>query len=153
VALDVQGYTRRIKGQGITTGVSQRLPGVLTISQIIKLNQRELEAVLSYFDLDISALLKTYSIKECVATHGKTGGFVQDKKGNKHSYHAPQVESIADPTGAGDVFLAAYLLGRFLNKLNIADACRYAAKLSARQIRGRYINTAYLRLKKKTTSD
>ncbi|MBW2408733.1 MAG: hypothetical protein JRF72_02970 [Deltaproteobacteria bacterium] len=139
VVLDVQGYTRQIKGEIITTGVSQHLSGALKIAQIMKSNQLELEAILNFFNLDISALIKTYRLEECVVTCGNKGGFVQDKKGIKFSYTAPPVESIADPTGAGDVFLAAYLAGRFLNLRSIADACTYAAELSARQVSGRYI--------------
>ena len=145
VVFDVQGYTRRIKGEGISTGVSQRLSEVLKISQIIKSNKFELEAILDFFDLDISELIRTYNIEECVVTCGKRGGFVQDKKGNSHSYKAPQVES-ADPTGAGDVFLAAYLLSRFLNKQNLSDACSYAADLSARQVSGKYIALAAINI-------
>ena len=137
--LDVQGYTRRIKGEGITTGVSQCLSSVLKISQIIKSNEFELEAILNFFDLDISALINKYNIEEYVVTCGKKGGLVQNRKGKVHSYKAPHVASIADPTGAGDVFLAAYTVGRFLKQLNISDACSYAAKLSVRQVGGRYI--------------
>ncbi len=139
VVLDVQGYTRQIKGEVITAGVSQQLSGALKIAQIIKSNQHEMEAILNFFNLDISALAKAYHLEECVVTCGNKGGFVQDKKGIRFSYQAPPVEPIADPTGAGDVFLAAYLAGRFLNLQNIADACTYAAELSARQVSGRYI--------------
>ena len=140
VVLDVQGYTRRIKDQSIIAGVSKRLSSELMISNIIKFNAFELETVLNFFDLDISELIKIYNIEECVVTCGEKGGWVQDRKGNVYMYQAPQVESIVDPTGAGDVFMAAYLLARFLNQLNIADACSYAAKISARQVRGRYIS-------------
>ena len=145
VVLDVQGYTRQIKGEGISTGVSPRLSEVLEISQIIKSNEFELEAILDFLDLDISELIKTYNIEECVVTCGKRGGFVQDRKGNVYSYKAPLVQS-ADPTGAGDVFMAAYLLGRFLNKRNSTDACTYAANLSARQVSGKYITLAAINL-------
>ena len=139
VVLDVQGYTRQIKGEVITTGVSKHLSAALKIAQIIKSNELELEAILDFFNLDIGALIKTYCLEECVVTCGHKGGFVQDKKGIRYSYQAPPVEPIADPTGAGDVFLAAYMAGRFLNRQNIADAGTYAAELSARQVSGRYI--------------
>ena len=123
VVLDVQGYTRRIEGEDIMAGASQRLSSVLEISQIIKTNEPELEAILGFFSLDINGLIKAYNIEECVVTRSAKGGYVQDRNGNVHSYKALQVDSVADPTGAGDVFLAAYMVGRFLNKMIIADAC------------------------------
>jgi sugar/nucleoside kinase (ribokinase family) len=51
-----------------------------------------------------------------------------------------------DPTGAGDVFFASYLVGRFLNNQNIADACRYAARTAGRQVSGKYITFDVLAL-------
>jgi len=147
VVLDVQGYTRRIEGEDIMAGASQRLSSVLEISQIIKTNEPELEAILGFFSLDINGLIKTYNIEECVVTRSAKGGYVQDRNGNVHSYKALQVDSVADPTGAGDVFLAAYIVGRFLNKLNVADACSYAAKLSTEQISGKYITNETLAMR------
>jgi sugar/nucleoside kinase (ribokinase family) len=44
-----------------------------------------------------------------------------------------------DPTGAGDIFLAAYVIGRILKRQTIPDACKYAAKLVAKQIDDNYI--------------
>ena len=54
--------------------------------------------------------------------------------------------SIEDVTGAGDIFLAAYVIGRILNRQIIADASQYAAKLVARQIDGNYIEPEVLAL-------
>jgi sugar/nucleoside kinase (ribokinase family) len=147
VILDVQGFTRRMKANQITTTVSQRISSVLKISQIIKANEPELEAILSFLGLDVSRVIKSYNIEECVVTCGAKGGFVQDQNGSVHRYDAMSVDSITDPTGAGDVFLAAYLISRFQKKQNITDACRYAAKLSAEQISGKYITQDVLNLK------
>jgi sugar/nucleoside kinase (ribokinase family) len=146
VFLDIQGYTRRIKGEDITAAVSPRISPVLKISQIIKAKDHELETILSFLDHDISELIRAYNIEECVVTRGAEGGFVQDKDGNVHSYDAKPVDTIADPTGAGDVFLAAYLISRFQKKQNITDACGYAAKLSAEQVSGKYITQDVLSL-------
>jgi len=147
VILDVQGYTRRMKANQITTTVSQRISSVLKIAQIIKANEHELEAILSFFGFDVNRLIKSYNIEECMVTCGAKGGLVQDQNGNVHPYDATPVDSITDPTGAGDVFLAAYLISRFQKKQNITDACRYAAKLSAEQVRGNYIKPETLAIK------
>jgi sugar/nucleoside kinase (ribokinase family) len=146
VILDVQGYTRRIKTDQITTTVSPRISSALKISRIIKANEHEVEAILGFLDYDIGELIRSYNIEECVVTRGAEGGFVQDQNGNVHSYDAIPVDSITDPTGAGDIFIAAYMLGRFLKKLNIKDASEYAAKLSARQVSGKYITQDVLNL-------
>jgi sugar/nucleoside kinase (ribokinase family) len=115
------------------------MSSALEISQIVKANEPELEAVLSFLGLDISGLIRSYNIEECIVTRGAKGGFVQGKSGRVHSYEAHRVDSVTDPTGAGDVFIAAYMVGRFLNKLNIKDASDYAARLAARQVGGKYI--------------
>jgi sugar/nucleoside kinase (ribokinase family) len=49
------------------------------------------------------------------------------------------VQSAGDPTGAGDIFFAAYVVGRFMKKMDISNACAYATELTALQISGNYI--------------
>jgi sugar/nucleoside kinase (ribokinase family) len=60
-------------------------------------------------------------------------------------YDAKKIHGPADPTGAGDIFLAAYVVGRILHNKNIAEACVSAAKLSARQLEGKHITGNELR--------
>lgn len=150
VVLDVQGYTRRIEGEDITTAVSKRLSSAMMISQIVKTNEAELETILGFYGLDTGGLIKAHNIEECVVTRGEKGGFVQNRNGSVYPYKALQIDTALDSTGAGDVFLAAYTVGRFLNRWNIADACGYAALLSARQINGDYITQEAIGLKGQT---
>ena len=72
------------------------------------------------------------------------------RNGIKHFYQAPKIESPSDPTGAGDVFFAAYIAARYADKKDIADACRYAARIAARQVAGKYIAPETLRSGMKT---
>ena len=58
----------------------------------------------------------------------------------------PGVNSPVDPTGAGDVFFAAYITSRFSNKLPVQEACRYAARIAAQQVEGDYIKINQLGL-------
>jgi sugar/nucleoside kinase (ribokinase family) len=59
------------------------------------------------------------------------------------------IKTPVDPTGAGDVFLAAYIVSRFVNQKDIPDACIYAAKIAARQVAGKYITKDVLALSEK----
>lgn len=146
IILDVQGYTRHVEGRLIYPGISDRLPSALKICHIAKASQPELDAILQHYKIDLDKLLMTYSVEEFVVTQGKNGGYVRDYAGKAYPYDAVQVQSVQDPTGAGDVFLAAYTVGRFLQNLNIADACGYAAKIAARQISGDFITPDNLSL-------
>ena len=44
-----------------------------------------------------------------VRTDGRSGGWLLCRSGKRHDFRAEPVGQIADPTGAGDVFFAAYL--------------------------------------------
>jgi sugar/nucleoside kinase (ribokinase family) len=139
IFLDVQGYTRMVDNKKIYPAVSEFLGAALSIAQITKANEAELKSILAYFQTSLLALMRRFKIDEFVVTFGKDGGFVQKQSGKKFQYDAEKVKSPVDPTGAGDVFFAAYILGRFLGRKEIEDACRYAARVAAQQVAGKYI--------------
>ena len=153
VFLDVQGYTRRIEESEVYTGVAKQIKASLKISRIVKANESEFESVLQFFDTDLSSLLTRYNIEEFIVTQGKEGGFVVDHKNNEVRFKAVPVRSPGDPTGAGDIFFAAYVVGRFLKKMDISNACAYAAELTALQIGGDYITENLLGLPPTGESD
>jgi hypothetical protein len=62
------------------------------------------------------------------------------------NYVADPVNFQVAPTGAGDVFFAAYIVGRFSNNMHIPEACRYAARKAAQQVEGKYITINQLGL-------
>jgi sugar/nucleoside kinase (ribokinase family) len=144
VFLDVQGYTRRIHHENVTSGISENLVKALTVSQIVKANETEYKAIEDYYKTDICELTTSFSIKEFVVTLGPKGGFVCDFSGNIIRYEAAPVKRIEDPTGAGDVFFAAYIAGRLLLDKPVFEACNYAARLASRQISGSFITTRML---------
>ena len=139
VFLDVQGYTRRIEDAEVYTGVANQIKASLKISRIVKANDSEFESILRYFDTDPANLLARYNIEEFIVTQGRKGGFVIDNKNSEVRFRAVPVQSSGDPTGAGDIFFAAYVVGRFMKKMDISNACAYAAELTALQISGNYI--------------
>ncbi len=139
VFLDVQGLTRRIEDAEVYAGVANQIEASLKISRIVKANESEFESVLQFFDIGLANLLARYNIEEFIVTQGRKGGFVLDNKNNEVRFNAVPVQSAGDPTGAGDIFFAAYVVGRFMKKMDISNACAYAAELTALQISGNYI--------------
>jgi sugar/nucleoside kinase (ribokinase family) len=153
VFLDVQGYTRRIEDAAVYAGVANQIDASLNISRIVKANESELESVLHFFDTDLVNLLARYNIDEFIVTQGKKGGFVLDNKNSEVRLNAVPAQSAGDPTGAGDIFFAAYVAGRFMKKMDISNACAYAAELTALQISGNYITEDRLGLSAMGESD
>jgi sugar/nucleoside kinase (ribokinase family) len=147
VILDIQGFVRTVKNKVVYPAVSEHLPAAMRVSQIVKANRQEYEAFIDFFRTDLLELMRQFNINEFVVTSGHKGGFVQTITGEETPYPAAGVASNEDPTGAGDIFLAAYVIGRFFNQRSIADSCKYAAKLAARQIEGNYIKPNDLGLK------
>jgi sugar/nucleoside kinase (ribokinase family) len=139
IFLDVQGFTRAVKNQKVYRAVSVDITIGLTLAQIVKANDAEYKAILDFFQMPLAKLMQRFSIDEFVVTSGKNGGVVQTRCGETHHYGAVPVSSRSDPTGAGDVFFAAYILARLAYQKGIQDACGYAAHLAARQVAGEYI--------------
>ena len=146
IFLDVQGYTRMVKNKKVYPSVSDHLAAGLISAQIIKANGIEYQSILDFYQMNLTELMIRFKIEESVVTLGENGGFVQTQSGETIQYAADTVNSPVDPTGAGDVFFAAYIVSRFSNQMQIPDACRYAARIAAQQIEGKYITIHQLGL-------
>ncbi|MGD9081211.1 MAG: PfkB family carbohydrate kinase, partial [Desulfobacterales bacterium] len=132
VILDVQGLVRTVKNKIVYPAASKYLPAAMRIAHIVKANRQEYESIIAFFQKDLLGLMRQFNINEFVVTAGHKGGFVRTIKAGQISYPAAEVTLNGDPTGAGDIFLAAYVISRFLEQQSIADASKYAAKLAAR---------------------
>jgi sugar/nucleoside kinase (ribokinase family) len=152
VILDVQGYIRSVRNQIVYPIVSKKLSDALMTAHIIKANKVEYDAILDFYKVDLIELMTRFKIEEFIVTLREKGGFVQKRNGQKIHYAADKIRPLDDPTGAGDVFLAAYIIGKFFQQKNISEACSYAANLVARQIVGNYIKGNTLRLAPKENS-
>ena len=139
IILDVQGWVRSIKKNIIYSSVSKHLSAALQCAHIVKANAQEYESMADYYQMDLSPLMQRFKINEFLITAGSKGGCVREITGNEIRYKAAATRTDGDPTGAGDIFLAAYVSGRMLNRESIPHACKYAARLVARQIDGNYI--------------
>jgi sugar/nucleoside kinase (ribokinase family) len=146
IFLDVQGYTRMVQNKKVYPSVSDHLTAGLLTAQIIKANGIEHQSILDFYQMNLSELMVRFKIEESVVTSGKNGGFVRTHSGKTFKYAAHPVNSAADSTGAGDVFFSAYLVSRFSCQMHIPDACRYAARIAARQVEGKYIRINQLGL-------
>jgi sugar/nucleoside kinase (ribokinase family) len=147
IFLDVQGYTRKVKNKKVYRSVSVQMTAGLTLARIVKANEAEINAILTFYQMTLAELVRRFEIEEFVVTLGDRGGFVQKQNGETFHYDAAMIKSPVDSTGAGDVFLAAYIVSRFVNQKDIPAACLYAAEIAARQIEGQYITTDQLSLR------
>ena len=146
VFLDVQGYTRKVIDKKVYQSVSLQMPVALTLAHIAKANKYEFTAILNFFHMTSAELMRHFKIEEFVVTLGKKGGFVQTQSGETFHYDAALIKTLIDPTGAGDVFLAAYIASRFADGKDIPEACINAAEIAARQVAGKYITSDKLSL-------
>jgi sugar/nucleoside kinase (ribokinase family) len=146
IFLDVQGYTRKVKNKKVYRSVSVQMAAGLTLANITKANETEIAAILAFFQMTLAELMHRFKIEEFVVTLGDKGGFVQKQSGETFHYDAALIKTPVDPTGAGDVFFAAYIVSRFANQKDIPDACIYAAKIAAQQVEGKYITKDVLAL-------
>ncbi len=146
IFLDVQGLVRKIVSQHVYPSVSIHLAAALRAAQIIKANEHEHQTILDYYRLNLSEIMHRFKINEFVVTLGENGGFIQTRSGNKIGYEAVPAKIQDDPTGAGDVFFASYIVSRFFNRMEIPDACHSAARIATRQVEGNYITNIQLDL-------
>jgi sugar/nucleoside kinase (ribokinase family) len=98
-------------------------PDVLRHLTALKLSEEELEA------LGGEERVAAFGVPELLLTHGSTGALVL-ARGAREQIPVRRVET-ADPTGAGDAFLAAYAWARASGHAPVS-AARHAAVTAAR---------------------
>jgi sugar/nucleoside kinase (ribokinase family) len=118
----------------------------LHCARIVKASERELQPILAYYHQTAAELVAQFAIRELIVTQGSGGGYVRTAEGSLFRYRAEPVDITGDPTGAGDVFLAAYAIRRMLRNDPIPAALRYSARLAAAQVAGVHITEEELKL-------
>ena len=139
VTLDIQGLVRGCDRTRIVPAVSGHLAAALRAADIVKSDQHELDLVLDAYGSGVDAIMKRFDITEWVATSASKGGCIHVRGGRRISYKPVPVDAPADPTGAGDVFFAAYTAARLHLRRTPAAAARHAAHLSSQHVAGRYL--------------
>ena len=126
VGLDVQGLVRA-RGGGLRP--SLLLPDLLAHVHVVQASEHELPAVLGGDSLP--AFVARHGVREMLVTRGARGATVVTRAGTT-DVQADTVEPRA-PVGAGDVFLAAYLLLRVRGRGPL-EAARGAARVAALKV-------------------
>ena len=139
VTIDIQGMVRRRAGARIVPAVSDHLTAALTAADLVKSDQEELALVLEAYGSEVDAIMKRFGIAEWVATSASKGGCIHVCGGRRFPYEPMSIDHPVDPTGAGDVFFAAYTAARFHLGQTHPAAARHAARLSAEHVAGRFI--------------
>jgi sugar/nucleoside kinase (ribokinase family) len=119
---------------------------VLNLASVVKAVDTELQTINDATGMDVHELIRVHHINEFVVTAGSLGGSVFLASGEEVRYQAMPAPLEGDPTGAGDVFFAAYIASRLNRKLDVVDSCRHAAEVAAMQVSGQYIRDEQLAL-------
>jgi sugar/nucleoside kinase (ribokinase family) len=147
VSLDAQGYVRRIRNGRVEAAVSQRLGEVLSFVDVVKASEEELRLILEWSGTDVRTLQARFGFGGMLVTAGAGGGYLAGQNGEVTRYDSVRAEAVEDPTGAGDVFFAAYLAGRRHEGWTEAEALAHAARIAALHVEGRYIPKSVLEIR------
>jgi sugar/nucleoside kinase (ribokinase family) len=146
VSLDLQGYVRRVRDSAVEAEVSERLEEVLSFADAVKATGEELRLILERFGTDVQTLRERFGFGEMLVTCGAGGGRLINASGETVDYASVRAECVDDPTGAGDVFFAAYLAGRHHEGWTEPESLAHAAQIAALHVEGKYIPKTMLEI-------
>ena len=112
VSLDVQGYLREVRGEKVYPVDWTNKEEILSMTDILKLNEQEMEIVTNSKDPRLVArLLADMGVKEVLITFGNYGSLIYAEG---HFYEIPAYEprEVVDATGCGDTYSTGYLYCR-----------------------------------------
>ena len=133
--LDAQGFIRQLSTAGdIILRMTREAETALRHCDILKVDAREAAVITSTGDIETAGgLLYRMGPKIVIITRGRNGAYIYD--GARHTQiTAPEVD-VVDPTGAGDVFSAAFLV-RYITSGDLIAAGRFAVTAAALSTRG-----------------
>lgn len=146
ISLDIQGLVRSGGLGRMQVTVSHHLWEALAAADYVKASHDELAAVRSVRGIGGPELVQEFHIRELVVTDGSRGGEVLLTSGERMTYQAVRVATVSDPTGAGDVFFAAYLETRLHLKRSVAESCTAAAMAASEHVAGHHLEDDWLLL-------
>jgi len=146
VSLDLQGYVRQLEDGQTSHRASPSLAPALALASIVKAGREEAAEVMRATGRTLRDVVADFGIAECVVTAGRHGGRVLCAAGDEVEYAAAPPAAEGDPTGAGDVFFATYLVSRLRDGLSVPLSCARAAATASRQVAGAHIDEDTLAL-------
>ncbi|HET6473118.1 MAG TPA: PfkB family carbohydrate kinase [Pseudomonadales bacterium] len=130
VGLDLQGFARRIADERVIADVDARIVDLLPRLHWLKASRSEWQPLLAHLHLAATSR-PTRGAIESLVTDGAAGGdLLRGEARDTHWVAAPPVDH-CDPTGAGDVFFAAYLVHRAGLGADAALAAKNAARITS----------------------
>ena len=128
VSIDVQGYLREVRGEQVYPIDWADKMDVLKYTDILKLNEHEMEVVTGKTDVrEVAKLIASWGVKEVVLTLGSEGSVIY-ADGEFFEIPAYQPSRLVDATGCGDTYSAGYLWCRSQGE-SYAEAGKFAAAM------------------------
>jgi sugar/nucleoside kinase (ribokinase family) len=130
LALDVQGYLRKVVNQKVFLTDWAEKAEALQFIDIVKADVAELAALSAHKSVvDGVKYLADQGVKEAVITNGSQGSviYADDTLYEIPAYHP---EMVVDATGCGDTYMAGYLFQRVTKGADVEQAGKFAAAMA-----------------------
>jgi sugar/nucleoside kinase (ribokinase family) len=130
IALDVQGYLRKVVNQKVYLTDWPDKKNALQYIDILKADVAELAALSGYATVDDGVkFLADLGVKEAVITNASKGSAIYSD-GVFYDIPAYHPEMVVDATGCGDTYMAGYLYKRVTKGAGIQQAGEFAAAMA-----------------------
>lgn len=127
VSIDVQGYLREVRGENVYPIDWNDKMKVLRHTDILKLNEHEIEVVTGLSDpYEVAKKIASWGVREVVITLGSRGSLIY-AEGKFYDIPAYKPKAVVDATGCGDTYSAGYLYCRALGADYNVSGCFAAA--------------------------
>lgn len=136
IGLDLQGFARRIEHACVVPDIDVRVVDLLPRLAWLKASRNEWQTLQAYLKIAPQERPRHGAV-ETLVTDGAAGGvLLRDGQRDVRWAAAPPV-SDCDPTGAGDVFFAAYLYEHCVRRAGAGHAAAAAARVTSAFLLGR----------------
>lgn len=133
VAVDSQGYLRKVIGQDVFATDWENKLNFLKYVHFLKVNEMEMEALTGEADTRKAAQrLYEWGVKEVVITLGSLGSIIFDGK-DFYTIPAYKPSEVIDATGCGDTYMTGYLYKR-VQGADYQEAGKFGAAMATIKI-------------------
>lgn len=128
VSIDAQGYLREVVGQEVRAVEWKDKEKILSCTDVLKLNEREMEVVTHSRDPHaVAKSLAGYGVKEVIVTLDRFGSIIY-AEGKFYDIPAYKPKELVDATGCGDTYSTGYLYCR-LQGMGYEESGKFAAAM------------------------